>query len=78
MIYGLGWTGNRIFSFYGRCGNIEVKKGEKVRSGQKLGMVNTPAEGHPILHFQIWMDDKPVDPLERITQAGQEGEERGV
>ncbi|HHU48359.1 MAG: peptidoglycan DD-metalloendopeptidase family protein [Caldicoprobacterales bacterium] len=70
--------GDGIFSFYGRCGNIEVKKGEKVRSGQKLGMVNTPAEGHPILHFQIWMDDKPVDPLERITQAGQEGEERGV
>jgi murein DD-endopeptidase MepM/ murein hydrolase activator NlpD len=75
-IYGLSlWLdhGDRIFSFYGRCGNIDVKKGEKVRSGQKLGMVNTPAEGHPILHFQIWMDDKPVNPLERITQASQKG-----
>ncbi|HHT66190.1 MAG: peptidoglycan DD-metalloendopeptidase family protein [Caldicoprobacterales bacterium] len=70
--------GNRIFSFYGRCGSIEVKKGDKVQSGERLGMINTTSDNRSILHFQIWVDDKPEDPLEKISGAGQEKEGRGV
>ena len=69
---------DRIFSFYGRCGEISVKKGEKVRRGQKLGTVMTPSDGTPVLHFQIWMNDKPQDPLDLIGRADKEGEDRGV
>jgi len=69
---------DQIFSFYGRCGDIEVKKGDKVRRGQKLGTVDTPADGNPVLHFQIWIDDKPQDPLDRIGKTDQRGEGRGV
>lgn len=65
--------GDRIFSFYGRCGEIDVIEGDKVRRGQKMGVVITPTQGQSILHFQIWKSDKPENPLEWINQAGQEG-----
>lgn len=70
--------GNYTFSFYGRCGDIDVKEGDRVKRGQKMGLVNTPTEGQPILHFQIWKDDKPENPLEWINQPGLDGEGRGV
>ena len=70
--------GDGIFTFYGRCGEIEVKKGDRVRRGQKIGAVSTPNDEQPILHFQIWKDGKAENPLEWINQAGQDGEGRGV
>ena len=70
--------GNQIFTFYGNCGSLDVKQGDKVQRGQKLGIVNTSSDSQPILHFQIWMDNKPENPLEKISKAGQEKEGRGV
>ena len=79
--YGLSlWLdhGNRIFSFYGRCATIEVKKGDKVKTGQKLGIVGLPSDSKPLLHFQIWLNGKPENPLERISPSDQEGKGQGV
>lgn len=70
--------GNKVFTFYGRCSDVDVKLGQKVNKGQKLGTVQSPNEGDPNIHFQIWIDDKPVDPLKRISQAGQASEGQGV
>ena len=70
--------GNKVFSFYGRCSGVDVKIGQKVNKGQKLGTVQSPIEGDPTMHFQIWIDDKPADPLKHITQAGQVSEGQGV
>ncbi len=70
--------GNKVFSFYGRCSDVDVKVGQKVNKGQKLGIVQSPVEGDPSMHFQIWIDDKPVDPLKQISQAGQASEGQGV
>ena len=71
--------GNQVFSFYGRCAQIDVKAGQSVRQGEKLGTVETPSEGgEPLLHFEIWMDDEPVDPLEYIKHADQSSGQRGV
>ncbi|NLB43097.1 MAG: M23 family metallopeptidase [Clostridiales bacterium] len=70
--------GNKVFSFYGRCSGVDVKVGQEVNKGQKLGTVQSPIEGESTMHFQIWIDDKPVDPLKRISQAGQASEGQGV
>jgi hypothetical protein len=81
-IYGSSiWVdhGNKVFSFYGRCGQINVKTGQKVKQGEKLGLVATPSEGNPpLLHFQIWVDDAPVDPLNYISHADKSFDRRGV
>jgi len=68
--------GNRIFTFYGRCGRIDVKPGQSVRAGYKLGTVDS-SDGEPVLHFQVWINDKPEDPLS-VIKTGQDTEGRGV
>lgn len=71
--------GNQVFSFYGRCGNILVKVGQSVRQGDEMGTVVVSDDtGKPVLHFQIWIDDKPVDPLDYIRNANHTSQQRGV
>lgn len=70
--------GSRVFTFYGGCGRIDVKVGQKVKAGQKLGSVLSSDQDQPLFHFQIWVNDKPTDPLEAISKAGQESKGRGV
>ena len=70
--------GNKVFTFYGRCSGVDVKLGQKVNKGQKLGTVQSPVEGDPTMHFQIWIDDKPADPLKHIGKAGHTSEGQGV
>lgn len=73
--------GNKVFTFYGRVSQINVKIGQQVDKGQQLGSlgaVKSPSQEEPTLHFQIWIDDKPVNPLERITRASQAMEGQGV
>lgn len=49
------------FSFYCKLCSNAVKAGDKVRTGQKIGTVDT-INGETKLHFQIWQGQKPQNP----------------
>lgn len=49
------------FSFYCKMGAVGVKKGDKVKTGQTLGTVDTIG-GETQLHFQIWSGKTPQNP----------------
>ncbi len=57
--HGGGWI-----TAYGHLGGIDVAKGNRVVSGQRLGVVgDTGYVTQPQLHFQVRRDRKPVNPL---------------
>lgn len=49
------------FTFYCKLGDVSVKAGDKVKTGQALGTIE-PLGGVSQLHFQIWKTN-PVDPM---------------
>ncbi|MBQ8021239.1 MAG: peptidoglycan DD-metalloendopeptidase family protein [Bacteroidales bacterium] len=49
------------FSFYCKLKTVSVKAGDKVKTGQLLGTVDTIA-GESQLHFQIWKGTTPQNP----------------
>lgn len=46
---------------YANLVNIQVKKGDKVKTGQTLGTIAT-SEGNTILHFQLWHERTKQNP----------------
>lgn len=49
------------FSFYCKLGSVNVKAGDKVKTGQKIGTVDTVGD-ETQLHFQIWSGRTPQNP----------------
>lgn len=49
------------FTFYCKLGEVSVKAGDKVKTGQVLGTIE-PLGGVSQLHFQIWKTN-PIDPM---------------
>lgn len=49
------------FSFYCKLKTTSVKAGDRVRTGQTIGEVDT-INGETQLHFQIWKDQTPQNP----------------
>lgn len=49
------------FSFYCKLGAVAVKAGQTVKTGDKIGNVDT-INGDTIFHFQIWDKDTPLNP----------------
>ena len=49
------------FSFYCKLGTVSVKAGDKVKTGQTVGTVDTIG-GETQLHFQIWAGREPQNP----------------
>lgn len=49
------------FSFYCKLKSSSVKAGDKVKTGQTIGIVDT-INGETQLHFQIWKDSSPQNP----------------
>ena len=49
------------FSFYCKLGSVSVKAGDKIRTGQVVGTVDTIG-GETQLHFQIWSGRTPQNP----------------
>ncbi len=49
------------FSFYCKLGDVRVKSGDKVKTGQIIGTVDG-SSASPQLHFQIWKGTSPQDP----------------
>jgi len=50
------------FSFYCKLGDVSVKAGDKVKTGDILGTVDT-IDGQTQLHFQIWKGTTPQNPI---------------
>lgn len=49
------------FSFYCKLKTTSVKAGDKVKTGQKIGIVDT-INGDTQLHFQVWKGQSPQNP----------------
>lgn len=54
---------DRFLSAYGHNSVMLVAEGSSVQSGQKIAEVGVDDDGVPLLHFEIRVDGKPVDPL---------------
>lgn len=52
------------FTVYQGITNVTVSKGDKVTKGQSIGSAYTnPIDSQTKLHFEIWNDNKAVNPL---------------
>lgn len=49
------------FTFYCKLKSVKVKAGDKVKTGQVIGNVDT-INGQTQLHFETWKDTKPQNP----------------
>lgn len=59
--------GKTYFTFYCKLGSVAVKKGDKVKTGQKLGVAETTG-GASQIHFEIWKDKVPQNPSNWLKQ----------
>lgn len=51
---------------YGQLQSIAVEKGARVKAGQKIGTVGGLDASNPLLHFEVRIAGKPVDPKEYL------------
>jgi TonB family protein len=60
--HGSGYT-----TYYGELEAFKVKKGDKVKRGQVIGLVgNSGSRGEPHLHYEVRFKDKPINPMSLI------------
>lgn len=61
--------GNGLETVYAHCGNIGVGEGDAVKAGEMVGAVgSTGMSTGPHLHFEVWQDGEPRDPLGYFSQ----------
>lgn len=61
--------GNGVTTRYGHCSQIFARVGDLVSPGQTIGAVGST--GHstgPHLHFEVRMNDRPVDPAQFLSR----------
>ena len=49
------------FTFYCKLGHVDVKSGDKVKTGQTLGRIDT-IDGQNELHCEVWKEKEPENP----------------
>ena len=56
------------YTVYGNLSSANVKGGDAVKSGQKLGVLATDSDnpGHSMLHFEVWKKRDKLNPLNWI------------
>ena len=52
---------------YGYLISAYVSEGEEVEKGTKIGNLGTNKDGNKYLHFQVWVDDEPVNPASYVS-----------
>lgn len=62
------WHRTGLETVYAHCSNLVVKKGQEVKQGDVIAQVGDTgaAAVGAHLHFEVWKDGKPVDPLNYI------------
>jgi murein DD-endopeptidase MepM/ murein hydrolase activator NlpD len=62
--------GNGVITLYGHMRKIEVKKDQILSAGDRVGQVGSTGRATgPHLHFEIRLDNRPVDPVAAMTIA---------
>ena len=62
--------GNGFISKYGHLSKIKVQKGDKVSDNQIIGLMGSTGRSVSThLHYEIWFNDEPIDPLKLIKAA---------
>ncbi len=58
---------HNVFSIYGHCSEIKVVKGQRVKQGDRIAVMNkNENQDISYLHFELWVDGKIVDPMKYI------------
>jgi len=58
---------NNIVTLYAHCSEILVDEGDRVKKGDVVARVGTTGNAvNPHLHFELWVNGKPIDPLKKI------------
>jgi lipoprotein NlpD len=58
----------QFLSAYADNDEILVKEGDLVQAGDRIGTMGLGRDGHPLLHFEIRVNGKPVDPLQYLPR----------
>lgn len=59
---------DKYISAYGHNRRLLVREGDRVRSGQKIAELGSSGADRAMLHFEIRVYGKPVDPLDHLPQ----------
>jgi murein DD-endopeptidase MepM/ murein hydrolase activator NlpD len=59
---------NNLISIYKHCSTLFKQTGDRVKSGEIIGVVgNTGEKSHgPHLHFELWFNGSPINPQEFV------------
>lgn len=57
----------KYYTFYCKLKKTSVKTGQKVRTGDEIGLIETTADGHTILHFELWDGTVKQNPQEWLA-----------
>jgi lipoprotein NlpD len=58
----------KVLSAYGHNSELFVREGEQVRQGQEIAALGRGPESRPLLHFEIRLNGKAVDPLRYLPR----------
>lgn len=62
--------GNGFKTKYGHLSKIKVERGEKVEANQLIGLMGSTGRSTSThLHYEIWFNGKPIDPLKVLKAA---------
>lgn len=56
-----------IKTVYGYLSTVYVEEGEEIDKDTKIGTLGTNKDGNKYLHFEVWVDNSPVNPSEHIN-----------
>jgi murein DD-endopeptidase MepM/ murein hydrolase activator NlpD len=59
-----------VHTLYGHLNAAKVSEGQRVKRGDLLGLVGSSGRSTgPHLHYEVHVNNKPVDPLDYILNA---------
>ncbi|MFA6435321.1 MAG: M23 family metallopeptidase [Elusimicrobiales bacterium] len=80
--YGLSVVLDHGFAYstlYGHFSELVVKEGAQVRRGQLIGRVgSTGTSTGPHLHYEVWVDGIPRDPVKYLQEGGKRSPLAGI